>query len=181
MEDANAAAPLALNRASQSLAAAAILLHTMSEPSTTEGRHIHGELWELLECATIQQAKSSASQLHEPTSSHQAGHSCFERDTSVHPTPTRERAPMVHNQLRDNRQPHGVHDHLGEHVRHHDRHHETYDYHPRQGSRYDSREDRSPSPEPLGPQVFNKAIRCALFPPRFRASTTITKYSGKQS
>jgi hypothetical protein len=28
-------------------------------------------------------------------------------------------------------------------------------YHPRQGSRYDSEEDRSPSPEPLGPLIFN--------------------------
>jgi hypothetical protein len=54
MEDADAATPPALNRASQSLAAAALLLRTMLEPSTIEGRHIHSELWELLECVAVQ-------------------------------------------------------------------------------------------------------------------------------
>jgi hypothetical protein len=52
-------------------------------------------------------------------------------------------------------------------------------YHPRRGGRYDSGEDRSPSPEPPGPQAFSRAIRRAPFPPRFRAPTTITKYSGE--
>jgi hypothetical protein len=37
-EDANVVTPLVLNRASQSLVAAALLLYTMPEPSTTEGR-----------------------------------------------------------------------------------------------------------------------------------------------
>jgi hypothetical protein len=36
-------------------------------------------------------------------------------------------------------------------------------YHPRRGRRYDSEEDMSPSPEPLGPRVFSKAIRRAQF------------------
>jgi hypothetical protein len=40
-------------------------------------------------------------------------------------------------------------------------------YHPRRGGRYDSGEDRSPSPEPPGPQAFSRAIRQALFPTRF--------------
>jgi hypothetical protein len=52
-------------------------------------------------------------------------------------------------------------------------------YHPRRGGRYDSKKDRSPSPEPPGPQAFSRAIRWALFPTQFRASTTITKYSGE--
>jgi hypothetical protein len=52
-------------------------------------------------------------------------------------------------------------------------------YHPRRGGRYDSEEDRSPSPEPPGPQAFSRAIRRALFPARFRAPTTITKYLGE--
>jgi hypothetical protein len=47
-------------------------------------------------------------------------------------------------------------------------------YHPRRGGRYDSGEDRSPSPEPPGLRVFSRAIRRALFPARFRAPTTIT-------
>jgi hypothetical protein len=50
-------------------------------------------------------------------------------------------------------------------------------YHPRWGGRYDSGEDRSPSPEPLGPRVFSQDIRNALFPVRFRQPTNITKYS----
>jgi hypothetical protein len=52
-------------------------------------------------------------------------------------------------------------------------------YHPRRGGRYDSEEDRSASPEPPGPQAFSRAIRRAPFPTRFRAPTTITKYSGE--
>jgi hypothetical protein len=52
-------------------------------------------------------------------------------------------------------------------------------YHPRCGVRYDSEEDRSPSLEPPGPRVFSRAIRLAPFPSRFRAPTTITKYSGE--
>jgi hypothetical protein len=52
-------------------------------------------------------------------------------------------------------------------------------YHPRRGGRYDSEEDRSPSPEPPGLQVFSRAIRRAPFPARFQAPTTITKYSGE--
>jgi hypothetical protein len=40
-------------------------------------------------------------------------------------------------------------------------------YHPRRGGRYDSGEDRSPSPEPPGPQAFSRAIRQAPVPTRF--------------
>jgi hypothetical protein len=52
-------------------------------------------------------------------------------------------------------------------------------YHPRRGGRYDSEEDRSPSPEPPGPRAFSRAIQRAPFLTRFRAPTTITKYSGE--
>jgi hypothetical protein len=52
-------------------------------------------------------------------------------------------------------------------------------YHPRRGGRYDSEEDRSPSPEPPGLRVFSRVIRRAPFLARFRAPTTITKYSGE--
>jgi hypothetical protein len=45
----------------QNLAAAAILLRAMSEPSTTEGRRIQGELKNLLEDAVVRRAESSAS------------------------------------------------------------------------------------------------------------------------
>jgi hypothetical protein len=45
----------------QNLAAAAILLRAMLEPSTTEGRCIQGELKNLLEDAAVRRAESSAS------------------------------------------------------------------------------------------------------------------------
>jgi hypothetical protein len=54
MEGVGADPPPAFHKASQNLAAAAILLRTMPEPSTTEGRRIHGEIRGLLECAAVQ-------------------------------------------------------------------------------------------------------------------------------
>jgi hypothetical protein len=83
MEVVEADAPLALNRASQSHAVVVILIRTMPEPSTTEGRRVHGELWELLECAVVQHAESLASRLWEPVSGHQAGPSRFKREASM--------------------------------------------------------------------------------------------------
>jgi hypothetical protein len=50
-------------------------------------------------------------------------------------------------------------------------------YHPRRGGRYDSQEDRSPTPEPLGTCVFSWEIRTASFPQRFRQPTSIDKYT----
>jgi len=53
--------PPVFNRASQNVAVAAILAQAMPEPSTMEGRRVHGELRGLLETAAVQQAESSAS------------------------------------------------------------------------------------------------------------------------
>jgi hypothetical protein len=66
MEDAEAKAPPAFHRASQNLTAAAILLRTMSEPYTTEGHRIHGEIWGLLKFAAVQEAESLASRFGSP-------------------------------------------------------------------------------------------------------------------
>jgi hypothetical protein len=52
-------------------------------------------------------------------------------------------------------------------------------YHPRRGGRYDSREDRSPTPEPPGTRVFSREIRTASFPQCFRQPTLIDKYNGE--
>jgi hypothetical protein len=54
-------------------------------------------------------------------------------------------------------------------------------YHPRRGGCYDSEEDWSPSPEPLGPQVFSQDIRNVPFPARFWQPANITKYSGEMN
>jgi hypothetical protein len=60
-DDARAGLPPASSGVGQNLAAAAILLRAMSEPSTTEGRRIQGELKNLLEDAAVRWAESSAS------------------------------------------------------------------------------------------------------------------------
>jgi hypothetical protein len=55
----------------------------------------------------------------------------------------------------------------------------TAGYHPRRGGRYDSWEDRTPTPEPPGTRVFSREIRTASFPQRFRQPTSIDKYNGE--
>jgi len=44
-------------------------------------------------------------------------------------------------------------------------------YHPRRGGRYDSDENRSPSPGLPRPQAFGRHILKATFPPRYRPPT----------
>jgi hypothetical protein len=61
-DDARGGLPLASSGVGQNLAAAAILLRAMPEPSTTKGRRIQGELKNLLEDAAVRRAESSASQ-----------------------------------------------------------------------------------------------------------------------
>jgi hypothetical protein len=50
-------------------------------------------------------------------------------------------------------------------------------YHPRRGGRYDSREDRSPTPEPPGTRLFSREIRTTSFPQCFGQPTSIDKYT----
>jgi hypothetical protein len=155
----------------QNLAAAAMLLRVMPEPSTTEGRRIQGELKNLLEDVAIRQAESSASRRQGYPSEHRAVTSRFMREALVHTGRTRNTAPAAPGRLGNEHHHRNRRAHLDERVRR--------GYHPRHGGRYDSGEDRSPSPEPPGLQAFSRAIRRAPFPTRFRTSTTITKYSGE--
>jgi hypothetical protein len=60
-DDVRARPPLASSGVGQNLAAAAILLRAMPEPSTIEGRRIQGELKNLLEDVAVRRAESSAS------------------------------------------------------------------------------------------------------------------------
>jgi hypothetical protein len=71
-DDVRARPPPASIGVGQNLAAAAILLSAMPEPSTTEGRRIQGELKNLLEDATVQRAESSASRRQGYPSEHRA-------------------------------------------------------------------------------------------------------------
>jgi hypothetical protein len=61
VDDSRARLPLASSGVGQNLATAAILLRAMSEPSTTKGQRIQGELKNLLEDATVRRAESSTS------------------------------------------------------------------------------------------------------------------------
>jgi hypothetical protein len=170
-DDVRARPPPASSGVGQNLAVAAILLRVMPEPSTIEGRRIQGELKNLLEDAAVRQVESSASRRQGYPSEHRAATSRFVREASVHTGRTRNTAPTAPGCLGNEHHHRDRRAHLDERVRR--------GYHPRRGGRYDSGEDRSPSPEPPGPQAFSRAIRRASFPTRFRTPTTITKYSGE--
>jgi hypothetical protein len=169
VDDAREALPPAFSGAGQNLAAAAMLLQTMPEPSTTEGRRIQGELKGLLEDAAVRQAESSASRRRGCPSRHCATSSRRMWEAPVPTERTRDGTSAAPDRLGDEQHRRDRRARLEEKVRR--------GYHPRRGGRYDSEEDRSPSPEPPGPRAFSRSIRRASFPARFRAPTTITKYS----
>jgi hypothetical protein len=171
VNDARARLPPASNGVGQNLDAAAILLRAMPEPSTTEGRRIQRELKNLLEDAAVRQAESSASRRQGCPPEHCATTSRLMREATVHTGRTRDGTPAALGRLGNEPHHRNRRPRLGERVHR--------GYHPRRRGRYDSEEDRSPSPEPPGPQAFNRAIRRAPFLARFRAPTTITKYSGE--
>jgi hypothetical protein len=170
-DDARVRPPPASSGVGQNLAAAAVLLRTMPEPSTTEGRRIQGELKNLLEDAAVRRAESSASRRQGYPSEPHAVTSRFMREASVYTGRTRDTAPAASGRLGNEHHHRDRRAHLDERVHR--------GYHPRRGGRYDSGEDRSPSPEPPGPQAFSRAIRRAPFPTWFRPPTTIAKYSGE--
>jgi hypothetical protein len=143
----------------------------MPEPSTTEGRRIQGELKNLLEDAAVRRAKISASQRQGCPPEHRAMTSRLMREASIHTGRTWDATPATPGRLGNEHHHRDRRARLDEKVRR--------GYHPRRGGRYDSEEDWSPSPEPPGPQAFSRAIRRAPFPTRFRAPTTIDKYSGE--
>jgi hypothetical protein len=93
------------------------------------------------------------------------------REASVRTGHTRDGTPAAPDRLGDEHHRRDCRARLEEKVRR--------GYHPRRGRRYDSEENRRPLPEPSGPRVFSRAIRRAPFLARFRAPTTITKYSGE--
>ena len=86
--------PPIFNRASQNIAAAAMLVRAMPEPSTAEGRRVRGELRDLLETAAVQQAESSASRRHGGVSNLPTAPPRQDREASARPEPAR--APIAH-------------------------------------------------------------------------------------
>jgi hypothetical protein len=149
-DDVRARPPPASSGVGQNLAAIAILLRAMPEPSTTEGWRIQGELKNLLEDVAVRRAESSASRRQGYPSEHRAATSRFMREASVHTGHTRNTAPAAPGRLSNEHHHRNRRAHLDERVR--------PGYHPRRGGCYDSREDRSPSPEPPGLQAFSRAI-----------------------
>jgi hypothetical protein len=150
-DDARARLPPASSGVGQNLAAAAMLLRAMPEPSTTKGRRIQGELKNLLEDATVRRAESSASRRQGCPPEHRAATSRLMREASVHTGRTRDATPAAPGHLGNEHRRHDRRARLDEKVRR--------GYHPRRGGRYDNKEDQSPSPGPPGPQAFSRAIR----------------------
>jgi hypothetical protein len=98
-DDARARLPPASSGVGQNLAAATILLRAMSEPSTTEGRRIQGELKNLLEDVAVRRAKSSTSRRLGYPPEHRAATSLFMREASVHTGRTRDAMPAAPGRL----------------------------------------------------------------------------------
>jgi hypothetical protein len=145
----------------------------MLEPSTIEGRQAHEELQALLECATVQQAKSSASQQHGPEIDQPTPSVAREKEASIHleQQKARNKPSSIHACIGHNYDARNV---LNARKRHKEDG-AIRGYHPRHGGRYDSGEDQSPSPEPPGPRVFSQDIHNASFP-----GVTLTTYQCHQ-
>jgi hypothetical protein len=173
-------------RASQKLIAAATLLQAMPASSTPEARNLHREAQALIEQATVQQAESSASRIRQQGSArddegvqgpepsvHTGG--AAERPANPGRTPARERLLDTRGQAQDGDTRNVINARRTGNAEMR----AMAGYHPRRGGRYDSREDRSPTPEPPGTRVFSREIRTASFPQRFRQPTSIVKYNGE--
>jgi hypothetical protein len=172
-------------RASQKLIAATTLLRAMPAPSTREAQNLHREAQALIEKAAIQQAESSASRIRQQVSAQDDG-GAQGPEPSVHAggaakrpanpgrTPAKERLLDTRGQARDGDARNVINTRRTSKAEAR----AAAGYHPRRGGRYDSDEDRSPTPEPPGTRVFSREIRTATFPQRFRQPTTIVKYNG---
>jgi hypothetical protein len=99
IDDARARLSPASSGVGQNLAAAAMLLRAMPEPSTTKGRHIQGELKGLLEDAVVRRAESSASRRQGCPSEHRATTTRLMREASVRTGRTRDGTPATPDRL----------------------------------------------------------------------------------
>jgi hypothetical protein len=101
IDDTRAGLPPAFNGAGQNLATVVMLLRTMPEPSTTEGRRIQGKLKDLLENAAARRAESSASRRRGCPSEHNAASSRHMCEASVHTKHTGDGTPAARGRLGD--------------------------------------------------------------------------------
>jgi hypothetical protein len=142
-------------RASVCLVAAATLLRAMPAPSTPEARNLHREAQALIEQAAVQQAESSASRIRQQGSARDDGGTqgpealvqaggAAERPANLGRTPVRERILDTRGQAQDG----DARNLISAQRTGNTETRVTVGYHPRWGGRYDSQEDRSPTPEP---------------------------------
>jgi hypothetical protein len=174
------------SRASQKPIAAATLLRAMPAPSTPEARNLYRKAQALIEQVAFQQVERSASRIRQqgdtrddggaqgPKPSVHAG-GAMERPANPGRTPAKERLLDTRGQARDGDARNVINARRMSKAEAR----AVAGYHPRRGGRYDSDEDRSPTPEPPGTRVFSREIRAATFPQRFRQPTTIVKYNGE--
>jgi hypothetical protein len=165
-------------RASQKLIAVATLLRAMPAPSTPEALNLHREAQALIEQEAVQQAGSLASRIRQQGSARDDGGAqgpepsvhaggATERPANPGRTPAKERLLDTHGQARDGDARNIINARRTSNAEAR----AAAGYHPRRGGRYDSGEDRSPTPEPPGTRVFSREIRTAAFPQRFRQPT----------
>jgi hypothetical protein len=171
-------------RASQKLTAAATLLRAMPAPSMPEARNLHCEAQALIEQAAVQQAESAASRIRQQGSARDDGDAqgpkpsvhaggAAERPANPGCTLAKERLLDTCGQGQDGDARNVINARRTSNAEAR----AAAGYHPRQGGRYDSGEDSSPTPEPPGTRVFSREIRTANFPQRFRQPMTIVKYN----
>jgi hypothetical protein len=184
--DFNVDDPITPPRASQKLVAATTLLRAMPAPSTPEARNLYREAQALIEQAAVQQAESSASRIRQQGSARDDD-GAGGPEPSVHTggaakRPANPGRPLAKERLLDTRgqaQDGDARNVINARRTSNAEARAAAGYHPRRGGRYDSREDRSPTPEPPGTRVFSREIRTTSFPQRFRQPTMIVKYNGE--
>jgi hypothetical protein len=151
-----------------------------------EAQNLHREAQALIEQAAVQQVESSVSHIRQQGSARDDG-GAQGQEVSVHTdgvvgqpsnqgrTPVRERILDTRGQAQDNYARNVINARRMGNAEAR----VAAGYHPRRGGRYDSREDRSPTPKPPGTRVFSREIRTKSFPQRFRQPTSIDKYTGE--
>jgi hypothetical protein len=158
-------------RASQKLVAATTLLRAMPAPSSPKARNLHCEAQALIKQAVVQQAESSASRICQQGSAQDDGGTqgpeplvhtggAAERPANPGRMPAKEWLLDTRGQDQDGDARNVINARRTGNAETR----ATVGYHPRRGGRYDSREDRSPTPEPQGTCVFSREIRTTIFP-----------------
>jgi hypothetical protein len=138
----------------------------MPAPSTPEVRNLHREAQALIEQAAVQQVESSASRIRQQGSARDDG-GAQGPEASVHAGGAAERPAnpgrtLIRERILDTRgqaQDGDARNVINARWTGNAETRATVGYHPRRGGRYDSREDRSPTPEPSGTRVFSREIR----------------------